>query len=164
MSTIVTAPMHERPTESFRREHVEVKRHLTHVGKRVAELPSLEPSSQRSLMDEVVTELERHLVPHAQWEDHVLYTLVDEKSGNGRLRVTASMRHEHLIVGRWIGMLRDAARSPDVDPGAFVRHVDRLLGLVLAHFECEEEVLLPLLDRTMTRDDFERLVGGAHPH
>lgn len=164
MSSIGTAPMPGRPTDSFRREHVEVRRHLTQVAKRAAALPSTAPAEQPAAMSEVVAAFERHLAPHVQWEEHVLYALVDEKvATEHRPRFTASLRHEHVIIGRWIAMLRDEVASPDADVAAFVRHTDRLLGLVLAHFECEEEVLLPILDRTMTRADLARMVG-AHPH
>jgi hypothetical protein len=52
------------------------------------------------------------------------------------------------------------AASASPDAAAFVRRADNLLGLIWAHFEEEEMVLLPVLDETMTPEQFEREVGG----
>ena len=57
---------------------------------------------------------------------------------------------------RWIGELGAMAKSPSADAQAFTRRADNLLGLVRAHFESEEDVLLPVLDRTMTPEQFRR--------
>jgi hypothetical protein len=86
----------------------------------------------------------------------------------GREPFTATMRREHAIIDRWIEELAVNAGSTAPDVVGFARSADRLFGLIDAHFEEEEEVLLPILDRAYeTADDFERAVGGevhAHSH
>jgi hypothetical protein len=75
------------------------------------------------------------------------------------------MRYEHRIVGRWIGELRAEADKPKIEAAKFARRTDNLLGLIWAHFEEEEEVLLPFIDNGMSKVQFERELGpaaGAH--
>jgi hemerythrin-like domain-containing protein len=154
-----------QPTESFRQEHVEVKKHLDHIAGFVGELPKQGAEDQRATMNKIVKALRGHVLQHAEWEDKVLYGLVDTKAGTTeKHRFTASMRHEHVIVARWIGDLERELQKPKPDVTMFARKADNLLGLVLAHFECEEEVLLPVIDKTMTKEEFERAVGTAHKH
>ncbi len=70
----------------------------------------------------------------------------------------------HEIIGRGVSELGALAEAETIDIATFVRKTDRLLGLVAAHFEEEEEVLLPILDATMTRKALERELDltGAH--
>jgi len=49
----------------------------------------------------------------------------------------------------WIGQLAASARDKGLDARAFVRRTDRLLGLLAAHFEVEDQVFLPVLDRAL---------------
>ena len=42
---------------------------------------------------------------------------------------------------------------------AFARRAMHLVGLLRGHFEVEEQVLLPVLDRTMTTEQFQREVA-----
>lgn len=57
------------------------------------------------------------------------------------------MRYEHENIYRWIADLRDLA---DGDAVAFARRADNLFGVILAHFELEEHVLFPILDRSVS--------------
>jgi hemerythrin-like domain-containing protein len=154
----------ERPTQSFRREHLEVRTHLGHARQWVGELAQHKQGQQRAKAQQVVTFFEKHIAPHAQWEERVLYPLVDRLAGGGKHRFTETMRYEHRIVGRWIDELAKELAKPRPDFKAFARRADQLLGLVDAHFEEEEEVLLPLIDQSMTRAQFEKEVaeGGGH--
>lgn len=45
------------------------------------------------------------------------------------------------------------------------RRADNLLGLIWAHFEEEEEILLPFVDEGVSKAQFEQALGGAgHAH
>lgn len=157
---MVTRPV----TAPFSAEHAELRKHLGHIQKMIGDLAAAAPPARRRTMETVVAFLNEHIRPHAEWEERVLYPLVDRHAGSGREPFTATMRHEHRIVGRWIEELaREAARSqPDV--WAFSRRSDNLLGLLAAHFEDEEEVLLPILERVMTREEFQREVMDRAEH
>lgn len=148
-----------RPTEPFRQEHVEIRRHLEHVAKQVGALEKASQAESVKLMGEIVDFFEEHIRPHAAWEERALYPAVDQKAGSRPgFPFTASMRYEHKIVARWTGELDAERKRPRPDVRAFARRADNLLGLVVAHFEEEEEVLLPVLDRTMKPDEFRALM------
>ena len=113
----------------------------------------------------MVSFFEQHIKPHAEWEERFLYPVVDKLAGGGAHAFTSTMRYEHRVVGRWIAELRAEADKPKVDAARFARRTDNLLGLLWAHFEQEEEVLLPLIDKGMSKQQFERELGpGAHGH
>jgi hemerythrin-like domain-containing protein len=121
--------------------------------------------AQRKTANKVVEFLRDHILAHAEWEERHLYPAVDKRVHAGEHPFTASMRYEHRIIGRWIDELRQLAAKPSVDAAGFVRNTDRLLGLITAHFEEEEEVLLPILDQRTTKEELEKELGlEAHGH
>jgi len=147
-----------RVTDPFRDEHAEVKVHLRHLHDMVGEMRTAPAAEAPGTMRFVVKFLNEHIREHARWEEQVLYPVVDRLAKSGEHLFTATMRHEHVIIGRWIDEL--AAEAAKDVPGveAFARRADNLLGLVAAHFEEEEEVLLPLVDRGMSAEQFKREV------
>jgi hemerythrin-like domain-containing protein len=148
-----------RPTETFRQEHAEVKVHLEHLDEMVGTIATAEAAQQMKTAAFVVKFLREHIVDHAKWEEEHLYPAVDRRTHGGDHPFTESMRYEHKIVGRWIDELAAMTAGPTLDAKAFARRSDRLLGLIAAHFEEEEEVLLPILDRTTTREELEKELG-----
>jgi hemerythrin-like domain-containing protein len=147
-----------RPSEPFRAEHADIHRHLVHLGHLVGTLRDGSCGEQGATMARVVGFLREHLIGHADWEERVLYPLVDREAGSGPEAFTASMRREHRIIARWTDELAGAAAHKEPDVVAFSARAYNLLGLVMAHLEEEEDVLLPVLDRTMTAEEFEREV------
>jgi hemerythrin-like domain-containing protein len=112
----------------------------------------------------VVALLRKHIAPHADWEERVLYVIVDRQAGGGTHKFTASMRHEHRIIARQLDDLVRESVRPAPDAKRFARKADRLLGLIAAHFEEEEEVLLGVLDLAMTPEEFKREVMRQEEH
>lgn len=153
-----------RPTEAFRNEHVEMRSHLQNVENWAGNLSSLNSDEQKKTMAKIVSFFQNELEPHAQWEEKKLYPAVDKRASEGINDFTASMRHEHKIVGRWIQELQKEASRPKPDPIRFTRKTDQLLGLVFAHFEAEEEVLLPILDKSMTPAEFKKEILSDVKH
>lgn len=146
-----------RATEPFRTEHASLKTELDSVAVRVGALPALAPKAQKEEMAAIIGFFREEIGVHAAWEERVLYPAVDRRVPTQATEpFTASMRHDHQVVGRWIEELETIARAPKPDAVAFARRADNLLGLVRAHFEAEEDVLLPVLDRTMSAEDFRR--------
>ena len=159
-----TSAAEPRATDGFRAEHVEVGRHLAHIADWIAVLPGQSGADRDWTMARALTALRTHIVPHAEWEERTLYPLIDRQARTvDDNRFTAVMRREHVIIARSIGAL--AMDAEKKDGALFARHAERLLGLIEAHFECEEEVLLPILDRTLTRAEFDAAIragGEAH--
>jgi hemerythrin-like domain-containing protein len=154
-----------RTTEPFREEHAAIQEHLRHMSQMIEAIPGDPIDLKKQKMTKLVEALKSHILVHAAWEEKVLYPVIDRKAGGGRHAFTAAMRHEHRIVERWIGELGSESEKETPDATLFVRRADQLLGLILAHFDNEEEVLLPILDETMTPEEFEReIVSKGHPH
>jgi hemerythrin-like domain-containing protein len=99
-------------------------------------------------MRAIVSELDACLRPHLSWEERTIHPIVDRFACEGPTAFSATMRYEHEIIDRWSADL--ARRAEESDFVAFARNADRLLGVVLAHFELEEQVLFPILDRAVT--------------
>jgi iron-sulfur cluster repair protein YtfE (RIC family) len=136
----VTAPLREA------REHL--RRTLEGVAARVGTLAAQPLEMRSAAMHQVVDELDERLLPHLDWEERTIHPVVDKFACEGPAAFSASMRYEHRIIRRGIDDLRERA----ADAGAvvaFSRRADNLLGVILAHFELEEEVLFPILDRAL---------------
>lgn len=120
------------------------------------------------LLDEAHEFLVEHLIPHAQAEDRVLYLVVEEAMGAPG--ATKTMSRDHVAVVRLadeLGWLRSQLHGSTVtrDQAMALRRV--LYGLhaiVKIHFEKEEELYLPVLDRWLTEaqaGDLFRLMGDT---
>jgi hemerythrin-like domain-containing protein len=145
------------PSNSFRLEHAEFNEHFSQLDDLVGALATASPREQAAHMKRLVAFLADHVEGHTEWEERVLYRVVDRQAG-GREPFTASMRHEHAIIRRWSAELAAEAARELPDARAFARRADKLLGLLRAHMEEEEEVLLPVLDRHLTAEQFQREV------
>jgi iron-sulfur cluster repair protein YtfE (RIC family) len=136
----VTAPLREA------RAHIRAA--LARVAERVGAIPDLPPEARTAAMDGVVAELLARLRPHLEWEERTIHPVVDKFACEGPATFSSSMRYEHAIIYRWLDELRMQAGDPAAVV-AFSRRADNLLGVVLAHFELEEQVLFPILDRAL---------------
>ena len=159
----VAAAEDARPTAGFRAQHAEIETHLAHLDAMVSSLGGASVEEQRTTMAFVARFLDEHIRSHAAWEEAKLYPLVDSKASRGPEPFSASMRHEHRIIGRSIDALAQLGSAPTPDAAAFARAANRLLGVISAHFEKEEEVFLPILDRSMSREELEKALGSKHP-
>jgi len=146
------------PTAGFRRHHDELKRTLQEWTEMVDALHEASPGRQIEIMQSAVYFLKQHLLTHAAAEERVLYPAVDRLAPSGPRPFTASMRQEHRILERWVRELEGRAHEALPGPAAFCHRAHEVAGLLFAHFEVEEQVLLPILDRQMTPAQFEREV------
>jgi len=109
-----------------------------------------------SLLDEAHEFLVEHLLPHAEAEDRVLYPAVEQAMGAPG--ATKTMSRDHVAIVRLadeLGWLRGQLRGSTVtlDQAMALRRV--LYGLhaiVKLHFEKEEELYLPVLDRWLIEE------------
>jgi hemerythrin-like domain-containing protein len=149
----------KRPTEGFRKEHAAIKEHLRHLHEMTGSIAASDAAAQRKTAQFVVNFLNEHIRSHARWEEERLYPAVDRRTHAGMHPFTSSMRYEHGIIGRGIDEIGRLAGATTFDSTSFTRRTDRLLGVIDAHFEKEEEVFLPILDKTMTREELEKELG-----
>jgi len=156
-------PSSPRPTEAFRAHHLEILEHLTHLDAMAAALRTQSPEEQIATMRRVVAFLEEHIAAHAADEERALYPVVQEHAGQGNQLTTVPI-YEHRIVERWIAELDRTSTEPAPGIADFALTVHQLTGLLRGHFEVEEEVLLPVLDGTMTAEQFQREVADRMGH
>ena len=152
---------HGRATMHFRNEHLELKRHLGHVEAMAGGLATAGPNDQRAFMAKVVRFLEAQIAPQTEWEEKRLYPLVDELAGPSRQPFTTVLRHEHQVIRGWITELAEESTKSAPDVKFFARRTDNLVGLLDAHLAVEDEVLLTMVDRTMTAAQFRAVVGES---
>jgi hemerythrin-like domain-containing protein len=145
------------PTQRFRQEHESLRRKILEIEEKSGSLNAKESSKRKIIQKEIVSFFDSEILPHAEWEENHLYQKVDEKSVAGEYSFTMTMRYDHKIIQRLIGNLRSES-----DPMRFARLSDQLLGLLKAHFEKEEEVLLPILDRSMTKGEVDNMMKNGH--
>lgn len=152
-----TERLEQEPSPApFSHEHSDLRGHLEHVERLVARLATTPPDRRPRTMARIVGFFDGEILPHAAWEERVLYPLIDRRFGADDPVVTASLRYEHGLVRRWTAELAAEARRRKPDPAVFVAKAHRLLGLLAAHCEVEENVLLPILDSVATPDDVLR--------
>jgi iron-sulfur cluster repair protein YtfE (RIC family) len=134
--------------QSLREKRAWIRARLDHVDALAQSLAGgTETDGPPAIMARVVTVLEDEVLPYLEWEGRMLHPVIDKFACEGPTAFSASMQHEHAVVDRWIGELAAGSRDARADARAFARRVDRLLGLLAAHFEVEDQVFLPVLDR-----------------
>jgi iron-sulfur cluster repair protein YtfE (RIC family) len=162
---------HTLPTEPLRAEHRDLLPHLRLLGTAADELDRWDRDEATRTLGELVGFLRGHLVPHAAAEEQVLYPAVEEAMAAPG--ATATMVADHAdIVGRIDRLAQTAGAVEDSWPDPelardLTRQLVGLDAILLLHFRKEEEVLLPVLDRSLTVEDasalFARMGGVAHP-
>ena len=128
--------------DAIRHEHAELRKRLADVEALVAPLGVGLPDSGK--VRKVLRFFKGELNPHMDDEERVLYPDVDCLVG-GTERFTSTLRREHRIMLRWVVHLEAASERGD-DPRLFARRAENLIGMLYAHMETEEAVLLPLVD------------------
>ncbi len=152
------------PTESLRKQHSRLAKGLARLWILIDSLQAgddgKKPELQRALAF-----LEQEVGPHAEAEDCFLYPEVGRIMGCHQ--ATATMNMDHEFISSYIRELRgqvDTAFGPtgtglSAETVTSIRAIaHRLTGLLRAHFEKEERVYFPLLDREMTAEQVRQRV------
>jgi iron-sulfur cluster repair protein YtfE (RIC family) len=144
-------------TAGLREKRARVREALVDIAARVGELPGVAAGRRAAAMQAIVTALDEALAPHLRWEERAIHPIVDKFACEGPAAFSATMRYEHEIIYRWSAELARLASGGD--PMPFARRADNLLGVLLAHFELEEQILFPILDRTLTAEALQDRLG-----
>jgi len=153
------------PTDPIRREHRHLQPHLEELEAAATEVGQWDKAAASERLPHIVDFFETHLIPHARAEEEILYPAVDEA-----MRVpnaTATMRVEHDEIAVRVGRLRESVNAAlddwSVEQAAMIAHqLSGLSSIILLHFRKEEEVLLPILDKTLTVEEAEALFESMH--
>lgn len=143
-----------RPTNRMRAKLAEIRIFLVRIEELTHGLPGIRAEDQRKLMQQISSIYRNEIYRHSEWGERRLYPAVDKRAASGREPFTATIRYEHRIISRWIAELESETRLRYPDERRFTQLNYQLLGLLKAHFEKEELVLLPILDKTMSVEQF----------
>ena len=145
-----------KPTASLRAEHAEMITRLNGLAERIETLHESATLDQLALAREVLDFVSRQVAPHARAEEYTLYPAADWAAGEGS-HLTETARFEHQLVAK-----RCQALEKEISAGAAAGRLMHLcygiLGLVAAHFQVTEQVLLPYLDKAFDAARFEKEV------
>ncbi|HET9476838.1 MAG TPA: hemerythrin domain-containing protein, partial [Dehalococcoidia bacterium] len=113
--------------------------------------------------------LVHHLIPHAIAEDRVLYPVVERLMGAPG--TTATMSRDHVEVGKFtaeLGALKEKiaqSGATETDLTELQRLLFGLYGIVKLHFDKEEEIYVPILDKGLSQAEatemFEAMEAAA---
>jgi hemerythrin-like domain-containing protein len=150
----------DEKTEPFRDEHVCFREHLERILAAARDLPSLPPGERRAVVRRALAFVHDELTPHAEAEEATIYREVGRILGHPW--ATAPMVYDHMLIRRRAIELEQA--DPD-DCALLQRHLYGLHALVCSHFEKEEQLYLPLLEREGEEEIariYDRLVDIEH--
>lgn len=153
------------PTQPLRDEHRALLPELE-VLRIAADALTTDRARALELVDAATRMLDRHLVPHADAEEAVLYPLVEHLLDDN-LFVTA-MIHDHGEVRRLHGelwWLRQQMADGTV-PASIGNELRRVLyglhALIRVHFDKEERLLLPVIDERLSEENAHALIAAMH--
>lgn len=150
----ITEAIVHLPTNRIRAKLAEFKTFLVRIEELTIGLIGTHAESQRKIMQQIALIYRNEIHYHSDWEERRLYPAVDKRASSGIAPFTSSIRYEHRIIARWISELEIETRLRYPDERRFTKLNYQLLGLLKAHFEQEELVLLPILDKTMSTEQF----------
>lgn len=147
--------------EPLRAEHRELLPNIQSIERVARDVLHADPEVMRSEVESVLEFLKEHLLIHAMAEDDVLYPAVERAMGAPD--ATATMRRDHREVAALIDELASSAPTlgGELTDEQRTRIAALLFGLraiVALHFAKEEEIYVPLLDRTLTVDEGRALL------
>ena len=146
----------KRSTDALRAEHARILERLEALGVRIEKLHESATLDQLALAREVLDFVKKQVAPHARAEEYTLYPAADWAAGEGS-HLTEAVRFEHQLVQR-----RCEALEKEISGGAPAGRLMHLcygiLGLIAAHFQVTEQVILPYLDKAFDSARFEKEV------
>ena len=150
------------PTQKLRDEHAHLLSGVEELRVVADNIDTTPAEELREALEDAYLFLENHVIPHARAEDRVLYPAVARALGSPH--ATDTMTRDHVEVGTLaneLGVVRMEVVDDQEPPPAVRREARRVLyglyALVKVHFAKEEEIYLPLLDRTMSAGEFNQL-------
>jgi iron-sulfur cluster repair protein YtfE (RIC family) len=154
-------------TDAIRREHREILAPRIDALRRVAD--SVGTAAVEEVwkgVEEAYAFLVQDLIPHAEWEDAVLYPAVGRALGAPGATATMSRDHEEIRdLAEELENMKDDIRGETLEGLTFSlrRVLYGLYTLVKVHFAKEEGIYLPILDGQPGRRAAEALLLASEP-
>lgn len=147
--------------QPLRDEHQELLPQI-HAMRTAGEAAARGDTDARAQAEQALAFLDDHLHPHATAEEVVLYPEIAKVLGSPD--ATKTMSRDHTAVAELREELRELL-AKDGDNISFARVLFGLYTLVGVHFAKEEEVFVPILERSMNAEQakamYQRLEAAA---
>jgi len=110
------------------------------------------------------------LLTHVAGEEHEFYPLIDRILKTGGGRATASMTVDHEFIGEYVDWIEAALHSLSDATGGhrkqlinqLRRYLVQLEAVLNLHFEKEERIYLPMIERHVSSADQKRMLAAMH--
>lgn len=145
LTVMATAPP-RRPGTTPDSGHAELKRRVEDLTTRVRSLGELSPDEQQAAMAAIAGAFDEALRTQNEWEERVLYPVIDARTACSGVAISALMQIEHARMAQSLDALAELARGQAPDARRFALVFERLVGLLLGHLEVEDRALMPLLE------------------
>lgn len=138
-------------------EHQELLPHIEFLREAGTLVESGSEADSLRAVEDAHAFLVHHLIPHAVAEDRVLYPAVERVMGAPG--ATATMSRDHVEVGKLteeLGALKDKiaqSGATETDLTDLQRLLFGLYGIVKLHFDKEEEIYVPVLDKGLSSQE-----------
>ena len=99
--------------------------------------------------------LQRHII----WEEEILFPIFEQKTGMNNGGPTFVMRQEHRLIGKHLEAIHDKVRVLDPNSDG---DEEALLNVLFAHNQKEEQILYPMIDRTVTDEERSTMFETMH--
>ena len=152
------SPPGVRATEAYRKEIRKKQDAIAQVSSLLDLIHHVSDLEQEGLMATCLELIQGSLVPGSEADERALYAAVDRRTRSGLRPFTEVLRYERHTMDRWTEELSSMASESMPDHNVFCLRAERLMGLVESHLGAIEDILLPILDRSMTPAQFRREV------
>jgi hypothetical protein len=153
-------PHFPRPSESIGLKRRFIERDMTEISELLSRLREGHESEMIDLMAAVRALLHEGPLREARREEKYLFPLVEGLGLGGSNSGIAAFRAEHRLLECWTQELETLTADPFPDNHAFLIRGERILGLLAGHLDGEARVLLPLIDRVTTPEEFHREIAS----
>lgn len=150
-----------KPTHYLREHHDHLVLEMEGFEELVDKLPYLKLDELKPAVLEKVDFLKNEIIPHAASEERYLYKEIDYLACRESLmRPSSTMEIDHEYIKAYIERLAELAGniSPKSVP-EFQRSAWELLAIIKLHFDKEERVYLPLLDKMYTEEEVQHRIA-----
>jgi hemerythrin-like domain-containing protein len=144
-------------TQPLRDEHKELMPHVESLNAAADAIREILATSDLVVIDEALSFLTDHLLPHAKAEEKALYPVVRKVMGS--VDGTSTMSRDHVEIEKMtkeLVLIRSKIKVTRItmqQATAFRRLFYGLYAIVKLHFAKEEEVYLPLLDKNLKPEE-----------
>lgn len=147
LSTMTAAEVDEWHSKMYREEHTELNARLNDIENELQQLGKKDPQQQEKVMRDLAKKINDNWEEHSKWEEKMLYPAIDNYTQCRDYPFTTTHRLEHTIIRRWISELQQLSNQGRAEVQKFVLKGIELIGLLHAHRETEEKVLLPIFNK-----------------